>query len=132
VGQTSPKVGEVLRVSKILIITKDNNYTVEIDYGNPLNPNDTTVGHLDMNSHDYTVEFVTSTHKTDWLLPIIIPLDNHGSDESYKGPSAECILLCIIARVFITVLFLVKYIFGSDNPWMSFSYEQHFIFFFRI
>ena len=41
---------------------KDNNYTVEVDYGNPLNPNDTTIGHLGMNSHGYTVEFVTSTH----------------------------------------------------------------------
>jgi hypothetical protein len=56
VGQTAPKVGEVLRVSKMLIITKDNNYKVDVDYGNPLNPNGTTVGHLDMNTCDYTVE----------------------------------------------------------------------------
>jgi hypothetical protein len=57
--QKSEKCSEFPRFS---LLQKDNNYTVEIDYGNPLNPNGTTVGHLDMNSHDYTVEFVTSTH----------------------------------------------------------------------
>jgi hypothetical protein len=90
--QKSEKCSEFPRFS---LLQKDNNYTVEVDYGNPLNPNGTTVGHLDMNSHDYTVEFVTSTHGNRLLLPVIIPLDNHGSDESCKGPNAECKLLCI-------------------------------------
>jgi hypothetical protein len=33
-----------------------NYYKVDVGYGNPLNLNGTTVGHLDMNSHEYTVE----------------------------------------------------------------------------
>ena len=49
--QKSEKCSEFPRFS---LLQKDNNYIVEIDYGNPLNPNDTTVDHLDMNI--YTME----------------------------------------------------------------------------
>ena len=57
--QKSKKCSEFPRCS---LLQEDNNYTVDVDYGNPLNPNDTIVIHLDMNTCDYTVELVTSTH----------------------------------------------------------------------
>jgi hypothetical protein len=57
--QKSEKCSEFPRCS---LLQEDNNYKVDVDYGNPLNPNGTSVGHLDMNTCDYTVELVTSTH----------------------------------------------------------------------
>jgi hypothetical protein len=56
VGQTTPKVGEVLRVSKIPLLRHDTdkNYgglrivQSGVDIDNPRKTDDTTVGHLDM------------------------------------------------------------------------------------
>ena len=58
--QKSEKCFEFPRFS---LFWKDKDYTVEVDDGNPRNPNDTTVGHLDMNACDYNVELVSSTHE---------------------------------------------------------------------
>jgi hypothetical protein len=97
-----PKVGEVLQVSKMPhYYQRKNNYKVDVDYGNPLNLNGSTVGHLDMNACEYTVEisYVNPQKPIATIcrairLFIIIPLDDHGNDENDPGPNVECIFPC--------------------------------------
>jgi hypothetical protein len=92
VGQTAPKVGEVLRVSKILIIEMttllSDICTKWSYYDNPRNPDDTTVGHLDMNY--YIVEFYGKPTENHYSM------DDHENVGSCMGPNAECTLLGLI------------------------------------
>jgi hypothetical protein len=58
-------------------------------YGNPRNPDDTTVGHLDMNH--YNKEFISKPLKN-----FFIQKDDHGNDRKSQGPNVECRFLEII------------------------------------